>query len=231
MRRRSRLAALLPLATLLLPWAGCASVTGGAPNPFFPQPRVVTELSVRDGYLDATLSGPGRPLRFFFPPNEACAELLRPEAQVGYVARGRYGQVVWPEGRAPTPAREGEVCVPLGVGSLTVWRDRQPRPRTPGGATAGVERDTARFRVMHRDDAGILLRGRFPLAGAVGFANADDLVAFVPASDPCLAVIADGQATLEYRESGPDPFRLMTGPPARCVVEGFAIPPAPGGGG
>lgn len=207
--------------------AGCASVTGGAPNPFFPQPRVVTELAVRDGYLDATLSGPGHPLRFFFPRGEVCAALLRPEGKVGYVARGRYGQVVWPEGQAPTPERQGEACVPLGVGSLRVWRDRQPRPRTAGGATAGLERDTAHFRVVYRDDAGILLRGRFPLAGAVGFAAAQDLVAFVPASEPCLATIAGGEATLEFRESGPEPFRLMTEPPARCVVEGFAIPPSP----
>ena len=212
MRRR---AYILALCTAL----GCG--TPGSPaNPFAPETRVVTSLAARWGYLDATLAGPSGELRFFFPQSPACAAVLRPEAEVRYVARGRYGQLA-------NPDPEGDPCVPLGVGSLRTWRDRAPRPQVGGASASPLVRRTARFQEVYRDEREIFLRGRWELAAWIGMAPADDLVAIVPNTEQCRSASADGEATLEYRVGGPEAYALMVEPPGQCPVVGFAIPPDP----
>jgi len=207
----------LAWAALALGAAGCGMVKGAPPNPFVPETRYVTARALRGGYLDVNLGGRTNDLRFLFPASETCDAVLRPEAEVAYSARGRYGQINGP-GDQP--------CIPLGVGSLRVWRDKGPRPQ-PVGSSAGspLPARPARFEVLWRDEAEIFLRGRFPLATWIGMTPAHDLVAVVPNSEPCRQAIRGGQATLEYRFSGPDAYTLMVKPPDKCPVVAFATPP------
>jgi hypothetical protein len=212
---RSLLVALAAVAGAL----GCGSLSGAPANPFVPETRYVTSYRVRGGYIDITLAGT-RELRFFFPATPNCASILKPEAQVQYSARGRYGQI-------NNPDPDGKPCIPLGVGSLQVWRNKGPRPQTGGATATPVPRRPARFEEIYRGEVEIFLRGRWPLAGWIGFDRWDDLVGIVPDSEACRKAIAGGQATMEYRFTGKDVYRLMVEPPARCPIVGFAIPPVP----
>jgi len=208
----------LGLAAAVLGAAGCGYMSGPPPNPFVPESRYVTARALRGGYLDVTLGGRSNDLRFLFPASEICAAILQPDAQVAYSARGRYGQVT-----SPDPA--GNPCIPLGVGSLRVWRDKGPRPHPAGGMRGSpLPSRPARFDVIWRDEAEIFLRGRFPLAAWIGMTPAADLVAVVPNDAPCRKAVATGEATLEYRFSGPDAYTLMVQPPDKCPVVAFAAP-------
>ncbi|UCE84794.1 MAG: hypothetical protein JSU66_10570, partial [Deltaproteobacteria bacterium] len=68
-----------------------------------------------------------------------------------------------------------------------------------------------------------LLRGEFPLAGRIGITGGYDLVALLPNSEDCRAPIERGEASLEFRDVGREPFRLL-GPAATCAILGFASP-------
>lgn len=212
MPRRIRLT-LAPLAAAAL---ACTSISGTPANPFVPETRFVMHVKLRGGYLDAELSG--KPdLRFLFPSSPACAEVLKPEAMVEYSARGRYGEL-----NNPNP--ESNACIPMGVGNLDVWRDKGPRPNRFGTTTSSLPRRAARFKEIWRDDAEIFLRGRWLLASWVGFGQTADLVALVPNTATCRRLIADGEATLEYRYVHAPAYALMVKPPETCPVNAFAIP-------
>jgi hypothetical protein len=204
---------LVPVAAAVL---ACTSISGTPANPFVPETRFVTSVAERAGYLDAQLSG-NPDLRFLFPPGPACAAVLKPEAMVEYSSRGRYGEL-------NNPDPEGNACIPMGVGDLEVWRDKGPRPNRFGAGTSPLPRRPARFKEIWRDDAEIFLRGRWLLANWVGFGQTADLVAVVPNTATCRRLIADGEATLEYRYADTPAYALMVKPPERCPIHAFAIP-------
>jgi hypothetical protein len=194
--------------------AGCALTGGGddAPPKTILQsgrPFQVTAVVERGPYLDALLARGGEPWRFFFPPSEDCRALIRTENVVEWHVEGHYGE-----------ARQGgRTCTPAGIGDLARWRDRGPREfdRSP------IPRGTARFRVVYEDEEWVLARGRFPFANRVGWPNGADAVAAIPNTEVCRPLIARGEASLEYRPNGPNPYRLVTGA-GLCPVEGFLRP-------
>ena len=201
-----------PIFLLIAIATGCGTV--GPATPFSGETRYVLSLAARGGYLDATLSGSPE-VRFLFPDQGPCAEILKPEAAVEYWARGRFGEI-------SNPDPEGKPCSPLGVGHLETWRNAGPRPVSygPGGP---LPRKTARFQEIWRDEAEIFLRGRFPLASWIGF-RSDAVVAVLPNQGHCRGAIADGEATMEYRYSGTPAFSLMMKPPAHCAIRAFCHP-------
>jgi hypothetical protein len=178
-------------------------------NPFGSTDVYVAAVEPRGSYLFAHVRGRQLDLRFAAPYTETCARVLGAETSVRYQKAGNFGRFL----------REDESCDAAGSLSLTAWRDRQPRRRS----RSVVPRSTARYAVAYRDADYILLRGRFPLASRIGIPAGFDLVAVVPENEPCRAIAERREASLEFRQAGRDPFRLLTGD-APCVVEGFAMP-------
>ena len=206
-----------PLPILLLAALGCASASEIAGrvvrelNPVGSYEVRVVSSAPRGPYLDARLVGTDFDLRLLFPASERCARLLVPETRTTWQREGIFGAVRGPD---------GESCDAVGVASLAAWRDRHPRP-PHGGA---FPRETARYRVVHRDEDAVLVRGRFLLASLVGI-QGYDVVALIPATEACRAPLARSESTLEFRDSGPIPYRLVS-PDGSCPVLGFALPPS-----
>ncbi len=171
----------------------------------------VTGVVERGPYLDALVDQRGNTLRFLFPASDVCRRVIATEAIVEYKADGPLGRF---EGG-------GESCEPIGIASLAAWRDRGPR-----GATRPVPRRPATFRVVYEDDTVVMARGRFPFTGRIGLSGGEDTIAIIPNSDACRRIIERGRASLEFRDSGPDPFRLITSD-GRCPIEGFVRPLPP----
>lgn len=201
---RAAVRSLLPPLLLLGPvWLGCAGLPG------FDRGYLVVRVVERAGRLDAVLEKGDERLRFFFPAEGACARIVRAEAWVEYTAYGPLGRI-----------RAGDdVCDPVGIASLRAWRDRRPRPQTP----RPVPRARAEFAVIYEDADYVLARGRFPLAGLVGWYGGDDTIALVPRTDACALVLARGVASMEYRPSGPQVFTLLSDADS-CPIEGFVLP-------
>lgn len=176
----------------------------------------VMHVEVRGPYLLAALRGSKIDLNFLVPANEVCARVLAPEARVTYAKHGIYGRI----------SREGESCDAVGIASLAAWRNRQPRAR--GRA---FPRGTARFELIYRDDDIVLVRGEFPLANRIGIPGGYDLVAVLPNTESCSVPVERGEASIEYHDSGREPYRLV-GSEGPCPVLGFASPlEAAGSGG
>jgi hypothetical protein len=177
-------------------------------NPFGTTDALVLGVSTHGPYLLVSLAGPLAELRFFAPATEACLQVLAPDARVNYGKAGVFGRF-----------RRGDlICDPIGVASLAAWRDRQPRRQGPP-----VPRATAYYRLVQVDPELIFIRGRFPLASRVYIPGGYDLVAVLPNTEPCVAVAAQGEASLEFRAAGPEPFLMLAGGPT-CDVFGFALP-------
>jgi hypothetical protein len=212
-RSRAFLAGMAVLLAFVL--HGCATARDAASsaaytlNPFGSTDLSVHAVSVQGPYLLAEVGGRKEQLRLLAPITPACTQVLQPEARVRYRKSGVFGRLT----------REEESCDPVGVASLQAWRDRQPRRRS----AQLVPRATARFSPLAETDSHLLVRGRFPLAARVNIPAGFDLVALLPANDVCRSVVSRGQASIEFRPAGRDPFRLLAGSDA-CVVEGFAMP-------
>jgi hypothetical protein len=171
-------------------------------------PARVSEVAERGPYLEAMIDAGGRPLRFFFERDEGCRELIVEEAGMDYVDAGPFGEL-----------RRGETkCVPAGIGTLEYWRSRTPR--APG---APAPRSHSSYRVIYRDEDVALLRGRFLLAARITWRGGDDTIAVVPSSAECSAILERDTASLEFRDSGPEPFRLIVDRSV-CPVIGFVRP-------
>lgn len=171
-------------------------------------PLVVTRVVPVAGYLEVDLAGSGLHLDTFTPASEGCAEVMRPEAAVDYVASGPYGNF----------QRGDTTCEALGLGSLREWRDRRPSQTT----VVMQPRAQADFRVWYRDESQVLLRGRFPLGALLGFTGLDDTIAVVPNTQACQQPIRSGVATIQYNQNGPDPLVLLSGDegcPIRALVQ------------
>jgi hypothetical protein len=177
-------------------------------NPFGTTDALVLGVSTHGAYLLVSLAGPLADLRFFAPATEECVQVLAPDAHVNYGKAGVFGRF----------RRDERSCDPVGVASLAAWRDRQPRRRGPP-----VPRATAYYRLVQEDPELIFIRGRFPLASRIYLPGGYDLVAVLPNTEACVAVAARGEASLEFRVAGPEPFRMLAGGPI-CDVFGFALP-------
>jgi hypothetical protein len=163
-------------------------------------------------YLAVEVRDRGAVLTFYAPAaDEACAQLLRPEATVTRRRHGHFGRF-----------EDGKLrCELVGVGSLAAWRDRRPRDRRGGSV---VPRAAVRFREIGREAEVVLVRGRFPLAARVGVPSGFDLVGFLPRVDACAPLLASGVGTMEFRAAGRDAIRLVGEAGAPCPVLGFAMP-------
>jgi hypothetical protein len=190
------------------PWIAIAALlTGG----LLGGDAAVVRSAQRVGpYIEVHLAG-GSDAWVLLPGTEVCARLAEPERSVRWVSRGFPGRL----------EAGDESCEAAGIMGLAAWRDRLPRPATPP-----LPRKTARWSVIHRDGRLALLRGRFELAGLVGMPGGADLVAVIADDGSCAAILARHEGSLEYRASGRDAFRLLSGG-AQCPVLGFARPPPP----
>lgn len=190
------------------PWIAVVALTTGA---LLGSDAAVVRSSQPVGpYIEVRLAG-GSDAWVLLPATPACARLATPERSVRWVSRGFPGRL----------EADDESCDAAGIMGLAAWRDRQPRPvRIP------LPRKTARWTVIHHDGRLALLRGRFPLAGLVGMPGGGDLVAVIADDGSCAALLAQRVGTLEFRTSGRDAFRLISGD-AQCPVLGFARPPPP----
>jgi hypothetical protein len=168
----------------------------------------VTEVTLRAAYLDATLESSNWSLRFFFPATKACARVIRRDARVEYRTGGPVGEV----------QSGGEACDPVGIVSLPEWRDRRARSRGDP-----LPPFTARFKSIYTDEELVLVRGRFPLTGEIGWDRGDDTVAVLPHAEGCNDVLARGVAPLEFHAQGPQVFTLVS-EEGSCPVIGFALP-------
>jgi hypothetical protein len=101
---------------------------------------------------------------------------------------------------------------------LPEWRDRQPRSHS-----GPLPSFTARFKSIYTDEELVLVRGRFPLTGEIGWARGDDTVAVLPREKSCNDVLARGVAPLEFHAQGPQVFTLVS-EKGSCPVIGFALP-------
>lgn len=209
LRRAASTSAALLLG-LLASAVGCESLgihqRGGLPGAAWP--AQVLSAAPRDGYLDATIAVWDQRLRFFFPPDEDCEAVLRPEASIEWVEVGLFGR-----------ARSGEQeCDAVGLLSLAEWRDRRPRP--PGRPRP---RASARYVLVAQDADLALLRGRFPLTGRIGIPGGVDLVAVVPKVPLCQGPLGRTVSTITFSDMGDVPFALMSDT-GLCPILGFALP-------
>lgn len=204
---RRRPALVLVCIGSLLACAGDLSPRPEAPSriPGVNTSYQVTGLAERGEYLDAVFERPGSILRFFFPANDVCRQVVSLEAEVTYKTVSVLGTV----------ENEHGTCQSVGIGSLRTWRDRRPRQ-----SRQVLPRGSAVYREVYQDDELTLLRGRFPYANQIGWVGGQDTLAAVPRTDGCDRIVARGNTTLTYRHSGPDPYRLGSD----CVILGFLKP-------
>jgi hypothetical protein len=187
--------AVLPILALAL-LTSCASFKGDH----------VARTTERGPYLDSTVYLSGNAWRFLTPRSEECIEVLEPNAKISRSRVGIFGRLV---------SHGGVTCNPVGIGTLERWRrGRREGEMAPSSA--------ASWRIIHEDDETFLLRGRFPLASRLGFANARDVVTMIPNDDICAPIARSGSSNLLFRTSG---SRVLT--LGRCLVIGVARPISP----
>jgi hypothetical protein len=182
-------------------------------NPFAATRVALLSVDRLGPFLVVEFRNRGNVLTFYAPADdEACIQLLRPEASVTYRKHGNFGRF-----------EDGDLrCDPVGVGSLAAWRDRRPRDRRSGSI---IPRASVQFREIGREDDVALVRGRFPLASRVGVPSGFDLIAFLPLDVPaCERPLARGVGSMEFVPTGRQAIRIV-GEGAPCPVLGFAMPP------
>ncbi|MGH0037150.1 MAG: hypothetical protein ACQGVK_19170 [Myxococcota bacterium] len=213
--RRALLVAVLAAAPLWLGAAACTTdeVVAQARIPGTSSRAQFTRVTQRFGYLDATIETGGFTLRFFLPPSDECSAIARLGQEARYQNLGPLGRFTQDEFR----------CDPLGILSLLEWRNRGPRGAQPRSV---VPRAQATFQVIDRDDELVLVSGRFPLAGHIGWVGGVASRAVLPVEPNCQRAIESGVASMEYRSSGRRPFTLV-GPRGLCDIVGFVYERAP----
>jgi hypothetical protein len=172
----------------------------------------VSSLRTRGPYLEAQLSLEGTNLQAYTLPGGDCEQVLQPDTEIEYLDSGPMGVY-----------KKGDLrCQQMGVGNLILWRDRNRR-----AASAPVLRQQANFKTLYTDDEITMLRGRFPLASAVGFTGALDIVVVVGDSKECEGPIESGVASMEYRGKGKRPLTLV-GKSGLCLIQALIQPPPQG---
>lgn len=214
-RMRSWFAALCVLALAGFGPLGCAERLQPKEKSKFNSglPGIRTQMQVdalveRGPYLEAALSFESSAMWAYAAPSEGCRAVFEPGGSVEYVDNGPLGEF----------RRDELDCQILGVGNLELWRDRNRRA-TP----AGIPRAQANFELLHADEELTLLRGRFPLATAVGFSGGMDLVAVVENTKNCEGPVAKGTASMEYRGKGKLALTLV-GKSGLCRIRGLIQP-------
>ncbi len=172
----------------------------------------VSTVTMRGGFLDTTLAASGWSLRTFLPANETCSRITRGEAAVRYLNSGAYGTV----------ERDGERCEASGMGSLREWRNKQPRSQSASIIPSGQ----ANYKVVHQDEEYVLLRGRFPQTGRIGFTGMGDTIVVVANSAVCQRPIDSERSTIEFFPAGRNVLTLSSSQ-GRCPIEGLIRPLAP----
>ena len=212
-RRALRKLVRTALALAVLLGCGCSrdAWVYAAALPSTSIPATVGWSVERGDYLDIALTTAGKELRFLLPlADEDCAAfgVPAPQGSTRYVNSGALGRLERAETR----------CVPVGVLSLREWRDRRPR-----GSREPIPRSRAEWEVIYSDADVWMLRGRFGLAGELGWVGGADTVVVAERGPVCDAVAASGNASLEFRHVGRDVLTLLgkTGP---CRLLGFARP-------
>lgn len=170
----------------------------------------VTRAQERGGFLEATLAGAAGALRIFAPPSEVCRQVLAPEASVAFTMEG-----------AGRLTRDDQVCDAAGIGPLEELRARRGDPTSK--TKSMIPRAQATYRVVYQDAEVTFLRGRFPLAGLVGWSGGNDSIAVVPRSQACDAVASRSVASLEYRSRGQSALVLVA-EPSPCRIDALIRP-------
>jgi hypothetical protein len=168
----------------------------------------VAEVQARGPYLEAVMLIDNAQLPVYAAPGDACHLVFESGEKVTYIDSGPLGRF----------RRADTSCQILGVGNLELWRDRNRR-----ASAGGVPRAQAIYRTIARDDDFVLLRGQFPLAGAVGFSGGMDIVAVVPNDDMCSTPLKAGVASMEYRGKGRRALSLV-GSRGLCRIHGLILP-------
>jgi hypothetical protein len=162
----------------------------------------------RGPYIDAVLDLDRGRIRYFFPDEPPCSDMLADGARVEYVRAGAWGMI-----------RSGEQsCTPLGIGTLERWRAEAPRTsRRPS------VRAQANYEILFRDEELAFALGRFPLASYIGWRGGEHTIAVFYAGGECEELLDRNLASMEFRSFGRDAFVLIT--TARgCPIEGFIYP-------
>lgn len=180
-----------------------------------PGARAAASLALageRGDYLDVVMASGGLRYRFFLPNDDACRALFADELAVTYAHTGPFGRL-----------QAGETtCDPIGILSLAEWRDRRSRPIT----RSPVPRSRAELRErVYVDEELALIRGRYLLAGAIGFTGGGDAIAVVPNVAECRSLPVPGTATMEFRPAGKQAYSLINSGQL-CPILGFVKPPA-----
>ncbi len=174
-------------------------------------PFVVSTVDRRGDFLDVMLQGGGFDVRSFAPADGDCLQVLEPEARIEWLASGMQGRL----------ERNGRVCDSAGIGSLLQWRNRGPRPRQVRQSV--VPRAPAHYEVVFTDDQVALLRGRFPLAGLLGWAGGDDTIAVIPNSELCAPALERTTSSMQYFPAGRRVLTLVVSN-GQCPIEGLIRP-------
>ncbi len=169
-------------------------------------------LGERAGYLDVRIETAGKRLRFLLDAaSESCAGLREATGELAYTNSGLLGRL-----------DSGSLrCEPVGVLSLVEWRSRRAR-----GSREPIPRARSTWSVIHRDADLVLARGRFPLAGQLGWVGGVDTVAVFAVDPACDSTLERGVGSLEYRHAGPDVLALV-GDGRLCPLLGIARPLPP----
>jgi hypothetical protein len=170
----------------------------------------VVRVTPRGPYLEVLLRAPGLELVSYTLADESCREVLARELEVEFQSGGTGGSF----------ERAGRRCDAAGIGSLEEWRKRRPRPQT----RSPVPSAPARFDLLYEDSQIALVRGRFPLAGLLGWVGGDDSVAAIPNTSICQVPLRSGNATLQYFPGGRNVLTLGA-PEGLCPVVGLLTPP------
>lgn len=196
------------LAALVL-CIGCGATKNALNEGFSGPERTVASVVEIDGYLDTELADHKRTVRTYLPANSNCRDVAKLGAAVRFDRAGAYG----------TLRRGEQSCIAAGIGSLDWWRSKRPRPNT----TSPVPSAMASYRTVYQDESVVFLRGRFPLAGLLGFTAMGDGIAVVPNSPLCERPIRQGSATLEYFYGGANVLTLSSSD-GRCPIQGLLRP-------
>ena len=156
--------------TLLCLWlAACsgAQIAMDSGVPGVPVGAAVELVAPRYHYLDATVKTGGKNYRFFFPRTDTCESII--------TGRGPQFKL---SGSIGTIKHGDAECVAVGILSLREWRDRQGRvARSRGGTDSLIRRDRIDYDIVFEDEDVFLARGRFRLAGNIGWVGGVDSIA------------------------------------------------------